>query len=562
MLAMLCGSSVLCTIYITMCTWYGKWTAYFPDTDVYVGIVCSICCLPLSTSQVGLSHRTMWVLYCTAVPFYFIYMYYRIRVIVTPYEICASVLAFAILLFDEACRESDIKLMYDTLSTGNRRNMFQEREAKHGQDTTGNSFSASSEIAYTLITIVESLKTLSELGDDSTEEVYLPNRSTNHVEHTWKRYVGYRWVKSAAHIYEARMLCLSMIMTSIPGEDMSTDVADLLKEEQFKLSYITTRLYSAMEAARGHALPLFIDERTTDLLITAARGLCEILLFLLLYDSLGETLLEQSPVKCICWLRCSIVDGAWSITMSTTRVYDDQSMPFTQGPTHVYDDQKTHANANGDRQPSKQRLKQAKVSPLMLLIRSLAERYLRKQIEVSESVDQNSGIAVSHQSFRIPGKVLTIIAEDTDLLYPTLNAVWLIVDCHVSARDLRVYERLVFALRNLDIPYKTCREVDDLHHLKQQHAVVIISEIGLTAKHLDVSIDLMRLNGGSLLVVSSHNAPSHFKDLYGLDVAHCISVSAKKIFHDLLAIYAPQKPRLLRNRNQAALFSDRSTDET
>jgi hypothetical protein len=50
------------------------------------------------------------------------------------------------------------------------------------QDATSNRFSASCDITYTLNTIVDSLKSLTELVDDSTEAVRLASKSTKHAE--------------------------------------------------------------------------------------------------------------------------------------------------------------------------------------------------------------------------------------------------------------------------------------------------------------------------------------------------------------------------------------------
>jgi len=643
-----CASAALCVCFVTMCTFTASWPAYLPDTDVCLGVVCTICIMPL-TNQLGVDSRLMWVVYSIVIPSYYIYTYYLIgssRVKVTPYEICASALAFGILLFDEACRESDLRQIYDTLSAIDHRdtlshagalnegekekqrvlglheqeqftNQFSatsdiaytlntiveslktltelvddstevvtpyeicasalafgillfdeacresdlrqiydtlsaidhrdtlshagalnegEKEKQrvlglHEQEQFTNQVSASSDIAYTLNTIVESLKTLTELVDDSTEVVPLQNQNHNlsnkNAKLYQKKYVGYQWVKSAAHIYESRLLCLSIIMASIhDGSDILNVTRDILSEKEFKMSHLCHRLFSMAEATRGHALPLFSDESSTDALITAARGFCEILLYLLIYDAISETLINKDKGIAICWLRCSVVNGAWTITVSTTRLYDDNSMPS-----------KLEAQENQE-------------SPLRLAS-SLAIRYLRKQLEVSKYVDQSNGIVVSHSSFHIPGKVLTIVADNDDLLYPSVNAAWLIVNCHVSTLDVRVHETLEFALRSLCIPYETCRGVDELHHWKQQHAVVIISDEGLSAKHLDVSLDLMRLNGGSLLVTLAKNSNkmlSYFKDHYDLDVTKCIDTSPKSIFHDLQAIYSSHKPRVLRDQ--------------
>jgi hypothetical protein len=74
--------------------------------------------LPL-TNQLGVDGRLMWVFYGVTIPAFYVYTYYAngiSRLITTPYEVCASVLAFAILLFDEACREADLKQVYDTLT--------------------------------------------------------------------------------------------------------------------------------------------------------------------------------------------------------------------------------------------------------------------------------------------------------------------------------------------------------------------------------------------------------------------------------------------------------------
>ena len=544
-----CASAVLCVCFVTLCTFQATWPAYLPDTDVCLGVVCTICILPL-TNQLGVDSRLIWVSYSIVIPSYYIYTYYLIgssRMIVTPYEICASALAFGILMFDEACRESDLRQIYDTLSAINHRDTLLhvgalnegEKEKQrvlglHEQEQFTNQFSATSDIAYTLNTIVESLKTLAELVDDSTEVVplqnhNLSNKSIKKAQLCQKKYVGYRWVNSAAQIYESRLLCLSIIMASIhDGSDILNVKRNILSEKEFKMSDLCMRLFSMAEVTRGHALPLFSDESSIDALITAARGFCEILIYLFMYDAVSavSALLNNDKGIAICWLRCSIVNGAWTITVSTTRLCDDDSAPSKL---------------------------EAQESPLRLAS-SLTERYLRKQLQVSKYVDQANGIVVSHSSFHIPGKVLTIIAENDELLYPTVSTAWLIVDCHVSTRDVRVYEKLEFALRSLGIPYKKCREVDELHNWKQQHAVVIISEEGLRAKHLNVSLDLMRLSGGSLLVTSAKNsenkstALSYFKDHYGLDVVKCIDTCPKSIFHDLQAIYSSQKPRVLRDQ--------------
>jgi hypothetical protein len=77
---------------------------------------------------------------------------------------------------------------------------------------------------------------------------------------------------------------------------------------------------------------------------------------------------------------------------------------------------------------------------------------------------------------------------------------------------------------------------------------VLISEIGLSEKHMHVSLDLARLNGGSLLVISDNHAPSHFKDHFDLDVERCIGTSVKSVFRDIQAIYVSQKPRAVRDQ--------------
>jgi len=545
-----CASNVLCTMYITMCVAYGKWPGYLPDTDINLGLICSICCMPFSTNQLGLNERIMWVLSVITFLCYLVYIYFRVsydRAVTTPYEICATVLAFAILLFDEACRESDLKELYDTLSSANHREML------HVEVPTSRGFSASGNIAYTLNTVVESLKTLTELMDDSTEVVRLPNRSKNHTGHGQKDNVGHRWMKSSAHIFEARMLCLSIILASIPGDNISSLMSDILREKSFKSSHFCMRLFSALETSRGHAMPLFSGESSTDVLITAAHGFCEIMLYLLIHDAVGDKLLGQDPIKGICWVRCIIINGAWAITVSTTQV-EDESLPFIQETTQVSSEQK--ALIKDDRILSKQGTKQTKGSPLIFLAQSLTESYLATQLEMSEFVDQANGIVISHKMFRIPGIVSTILKEDTDSLYPVVKTSWLILDFHVSARDVRVCEQLIFSLRSLTIPYETCSSVYDLHNYKQQHAVVVISETALSAKHLDVSLDLMRLSGGSLLVICDRTSPSFFKDRYGLDVALCIGTSVKRIFHSLQAIYDPQKPRLLRDRKLCSALAE------
>jgi len=84
----------------------------------------------------------------------------------------------------------------------------------------------------------------------------------------------------------------------------------------------------------------------------------------------------------------------------------------------------------------------------------------------------------------------------------------------------------------------------------------LISATTLSVKHMHVALDLVRVNGGSLVVIGDNNLRSYFKDHYDLDVAHCIGTSVQSIFSDLQAVYGPQKPRVLNNKSLCSVNLD------
>ena len=204
------------------------------------------------------------------------------------------------------------------------------------------------------------------------------------------------------------------------------------------------------------------------------------------------------PMDGICSARCAVLQGAWSITVTITRL-----------PKKSIDE---------------------RISSSVSLASQLAERYMHTKLEVSEFVDISSGAVVSNYSFRVPGSAQSLVGVDAHSALLTADQSWLVIDCHASARDLRDYQQFLLSLRSLGIPHESLRGFEELVGWKKQHSVVVISETTLSVKQLDVLLDVQRVTAGSLVVISSANQPAHFRDAYGLEVAACMGTSVRSIY--------------------------------
>jgi hypothetical protein len=122
---------------------------------------------------------------------------------------------------------------------------------------------------------------------------------------------------------------------------------------------------------------------------------------------------------------------------------------------------------------------------------------------------------------------------------------WLLIDLHTSAREERDNQRLMFSLKQLVIPFEVCNGTEQLRTWTKKHNVVVVTESGLHIKQMLVLFDLVRVTGGSLIVISEGKTASHFRDLYDIEVAYCMGTSESSVYQAVQYVYIKHTPRAL-----------------
>ena len=525
-------SAIFVMLYVISNAMTMTWSSYLPPTDVYLGVCCMFSAI-FAANQIGDDVWMMSMRCFVAVPVWFAYYWYhlRVRVYSSIFEPLTVFAALLIMIFGEICKEQDLQNIYENLYAAHHRELLLigdgDEDPEHMPSQVKYQFSVSGDIAYTLNTVIESLNTITSHleGSMATEILPVPIYASK-VALDKNKPDGYSWNKSAAHIYEARILCLSMIMSSISflQEDLQRSI-NVFQEETFEFSKLCVRIFSLVEACRGHGMALFVDDHAMDYFVTAAKGFIEILIYLLLHENIQNANISGSSdlINAICWVRCSIVDGAWTILVSATQNFDAIAASKRE----------SGANKNS--------------SSSLRLASQLAKRFMHTRIGASEYVDKASNVVTTHYSFPIPGKVVASVGPQDKwrLLMADHSPSWLIVDLHTSPRDMQENQRLIFSLKNLVIPFEVCNGTEQLRSWAKKHSVVVVTESGLHVKQMLILFDLVRVTGGSLIVISEGKTPSHFRDLYDIEVAYCMGTSVSSVFRAVQIVYEKHTARVL-----------------
>ena len=511
-------SATLSMFYVAYEKTTRTWVSYLPPTDIYIGFCCMFSVV-FAANQIGENIFVMYIRCAVGLPVWFVYYWYCPRVYSSIFEPLTVVAAVMIMIFTEICKENDLQHIYEQLHTARHRKLILlgEDNAEIGTSQTA---TTSNDVAYTLNTVVESLQALStQLESLRTHEI-LPVRISSRDSYN-REVTGYRWNKTTALIYEARLLCESVVLATIsnPQEELQLSIQDLFHEHTFEFSQLCVRIFALMESARGHGMAFFVDNQNLDHVVTAAKGLIEMIIYLLLYGILHNASdANLAPEPCpICWVRCAIVNGAWMIFISDTRRTQNIDVPSMQP------------------------------SSSLKLAAELTRRFMHINIDVSEYVDKASSIVTTHYSFPVPGKVLQDArAVDT---CPSVMAghslAWLLIDLHTSAREERDNQRLMFSLKQLVIPFEVCNGTEQLRTWTKKHNVVVVTESGLHIKQMLVLFDVVRVTAGSLIVVSEGKTASHFRDLYDIEVAYCMGTSESSVYQAVQYVYEKHTPRAL-----------------
>ncbi len=401
---------------------------------------------------------------------------------------------------------------------------------------------------------------------------------------------GYRWNKTAAHVSESRLICIAMILVTGKMRDATSDNYGALTETNFPFGLMCLRIFTMVEASRGRLLPLYTGDGTSEVSILAKKGLLEIILLLLLYDvipiiskrsdssrraknksttnattsntndsagagteksrpgsannstKLGnsdgtpnhnnynskykrkKTLREKDVISCV---RCNIVEGSWTMTVSTTRAYNPKDSLQHQ----------TGVSASGEGRS------------LFKLASHLAEMYMGGPIEEGEFADPINKVLVTHRSVRITGRARNASGVVVKSRVLSGHPSWLIVDCHTSARDFRDYQMFIVLLKTLGIPFMTCSSMKELHYWKLQHSIVVISDITLNSRHLHLLLDLKKVTARNLVVISDTKSTDFYKTRYDIDVARTVAITAKSILECNAALLKQQPATLVNDKN-------------
>lgn len=509
--------------YIVTVRYLYPWAAFYPQSEFDFALSLIFYSTPIS-NHLGLAEWYMWFRSGFILILWGLYHLHRPGVPVTWYQIAASYVAYFIVFFAEECHEHDMLRMYDKLAELHHNISL---NAVVNVDTDLENY-FSSDVAYAFNTVAESLSQIETLmGENGTVEMVMtPKTGTGKNRHNEQNVLGYRWNKNAAHIYEARMLCLCVnyanISTHFAPNTYLDDGNGVFNVKTFEFSRMCMRVFSMLERSRGHGLALYMDDQSTNVVLTAPQGLCEMMLLMLIYEAVAFDDIKRSshapfPFGGICCARCEIVEGTWTISVSMTR------------------DEKKNVDE--------------RIGSSLRIASQLAERYMRTHVVAKDFVDISNSVIVSHYSFRAPGTTMPLVDMNANSSILVADQSWLIIDCHASARDLRDYQQFISSLSMLGIPHMSVRGFEELVGWKKRHAVVVISETTLSVKQLDVLIDVQRVTAGSLVVISSKKtSPAHFQSAYGLDVAACMETSVRSIYNGMGDVLSNMKSRMLRKQ--------------